>query len=63
MAIGSPFGLERTLTTGVVSGLGRRIQVPDGFAIRDVIQTNAALNSNNSAGPLLNLDGKVIGVG
>ena len=62
IAIGNPFGLERTLTAGVVSGLGRRIEAPDGFAIEDAIQTDAALNSGNSGGPLLNARAEVIGV-
>jgi putative serine protease PepD len=62
VAIGNPFGLERTITSGIVSALGRRIEAPDGFAIDDAIQTDAALNSGNSGGPLLDLDGNVIGV-
>jgi putative serine protease PepD len=62
VAIGNPFGLERTLTAGVVSALGRQIDAPDGFAIPGVIQTDAAINPGNSGGPLLDRDGRVIGV-
>jgi S1-C subfamily serine protease len=62
VAIGNPFGLDRTLTTGVVSALQREIQAPDGFTIRDVIQTDAAINPGNSGGPLLDAQGRVIGI-
>jgi S1-C subfamily serine protease len=62
VAIGNPFGLDRTLTTGVVSALQRQITAPDGFAIEDVIQTDAAINAGNSGGPLLDAAGRVIGV-
>jgi S1-C subfamily serine protease len=63
VAIGNPFGLERTLTTGVVSALQRRIDAPDGvFQISDVIQTDAAINPGNSGGPLIDASGKVIGI-
>jgi len=62
VAIGNPFGLERTLTTGVVSALQRRIDAPDGFQITDVIQTDAAINPGNSGGPLIDASGSVIGI-
>jgi S1-C subfamily serine protease len=62
VAIGSPFGLERTLTAGVISAVGRQIDAPDGFSIPGAIQTDAAINPGNSGGPLLDRDGRVIGV-
>jgi putative serine protease PepD len=62
VAIGSPFGLEQTVTTGIVSALHRQITSPNNFAIDDAIQTDAAINHGNSGGPLLDLDGDVIGV-
>ncbi len=61
-AIGSPFGLEQTLTTGVISGLGREIKSPTQRRISDVIQTDAAINPGNSGGPLLDSAGRLIGV-
>jgi putative serine protease PepD len=62
IAIGSPFGLEGTVTTGIVSGLDRTIQAPNGFSISGAIQTDAAINPGNSGGPLLDAQGRVIGV-
>src|ERR687898_1667104 len=62
VAIGNPFGLERTVTTGIVSALQRQIEAPNGFTISDVIQTDAAINPGNSGGALLDQDGQVIGI-
>ncbi|XP_073312562.1 protease Do-like 5, chloroplastic [Primulina huaijiensis] len=61
-AIGNPYGFENTLTTGVISGLGREIPSPNGRAIRGAIQTDAAINAGNSGGPLMDSYGHVIGV-
>ncbi len=62
IAIGNPFGLDHTLTTGVISALGREIESVSGAPIRDMIQTDAAINPGNSGGPLLNSSGQLIGV-
>jgi putative serine protease PepD len=62
VAIGSPFGLEETVTSGIVSALHRAIQAPNGFTINDSVQTDAAINHGNSGGPLLNAQGHVVGV-
>jgi len=62
LAIGNPFGFERTLTTGVISSLGRTIRSEAGTLIEDVIQTDAAINPGNSGGPLLNSEGEIIGI-
>jgi putative serine protease PepD len=62
VAIGSPFGLEQTVTSGIVSALHRTVSAPNDFSINDTIQTDAAINSGNSGGPLLNAQGRVIGV-
>src|SRR3954470_14139910 len=62
VAIGNPFGLSRTLTTGVISAKQRRIEAPNGFAIDNVLQTDAPINPGNSGGPLLDAAGRVIGI-
>jgi S1-C subfamily serine protease len=62
IAIGNPFGLDHTLTTGVVSALGRQVQGIGGVTIRDMIQTDAAINPGNSGGPLLDSGGELIGM-
>jgi S1-C subfamily serine protease len=62
VAIGNPFGLDRTVTSGIVSALQRQIQAPNGFSIDNVIQTDAAINPGNSGGPLINGAGEVIGI-
>ncbi len=62
LAIGNPFDLERTLTTGVISALQREITAPNGFTINNVLQTDAPINPGNSGGPLLNEQGEVIGL-
>jgi S1-C subfamily serine protease len=62
LAIGNPYGLERTLTSGIISSLGRSIQTENGRIIEDIIQTDAAINPGNSGGPLLNSQGQMIGI-
>jgi S1-C subfamily serine protease len=62
IAIGNPFGFTRTVTTGIVSALARQIRAPNGFEIDDVIQTDASINPGNSGGPLLDANGRVIGI-
>lgn len=62
LAIGNPFGLDRTLTTGIVSGLGRPLRARNDLVIRDMIQTDASINPGNSGGPLLNSAGEMVGI-
>jgi len=62
VAIGNPFGLDRTATSGIVSALQREIQAPNGFSISNVIQTDASINPGNSGGPLIDSSGQVIGI-
>jgi S1-C subfamily serine protease len=62
VAIGNPFGFDDTVTTGIVSALGREIQAPNNFSIDHTIQTDAAINPGNSGGPLLDQQGRVVGI-
>jgi len=62
IAIGNPFGLDHTVTAGIVSGKGRRLNRPDQSAYDDFIQTDAAINPGNSGGPLVNMTGQVVGI-
>ena len=62
IAIGNPFGLDRTATAGIVSAVQREISAPNGFTITDAIQTDAPINPGNSGGPLLDTGGRVIGI-
>jgi putative serine protease PepD len=62
VAIGSPFGLENTVTSGIVSALDRSMQAPNGYTINGAVQTDAAINHGNSGGPLLDMEGRVVGV-
>ncbi|MFP3951779.1 MAG: trypsin-like peptidase domain-containing protein [Candidatus Bathyarchaeia archaeon] len=62
VAIGAPYGLDTTMTAGIVSATGRQMSAPGGYSIVDVIQTDAAINPGNSGGPLLNIHGEVVGM-
>ncbi len=62
IAIGHPFGYTNTVSTGIVSGLGREVTMPNNEMLRDLIQTNASINPGNSGGPLLNINGELIGI-
>jgi S1-C subfamily serine protease len=62
VAIGNPLGFQRTVTTGIVSALQRQIDAPSGFSIPNVIQTDASINPGNSGGPLLDAQGRVLGI-
>jgi S1-C subfamily serine protease len=62
MAIGNPFGLDRSVSVGVVSGVHRQIQAPNGFTLSNAVQTDAAINHGNSGGPLIDWNGRVVGV-
>jgi S1-C subfamily serine protease len=62
LAIGNPFGLGQTLTTGVISSVGRMLRATSGLPVEDIIQTDASINPGNSGGPLLNLKGEVVGI-
>src|SRR5262249_30089143 len=62
VAVGHPYGYTDTVTPGIVSALGREIQMPSGVTLKELIQTNASLNPGNSGGPLLNVNGELIGI-
>jgi serine protease Do len=62
IAVGHPFGYTNTVSTGIISGLGREVTMPSGDVLRDLIQTNASINPGNSGGPLLNINGELIGI-
>ena len=62
VAIGNPFGLDRSATAGIVSAVQRQISAPNGFSISNVIQTDAPINPGNSGGPLIDSTGEVIGI-
>jgi len=62
IAIGNPYGLDRTVTSGIISALQRQISAPNGFTISNVIQTDAAINPGNSGGPLIDSEGRVVGI-
>jgi S1-C subfamily serine protease len=62
VAIGNPYGLDRTVTSGIISALQRQISAPNGFTISNVLQTDAAINPGNSGGPLIDAEGRVIGI-
>ena len=62
IAIGNPFGLSDTVTTGIISQVGRLLPDPMGFSISNIIQTDAPINPGNSGGPLLNMNGQVVGI-
>jgi len=62
IAVGSPFGFANTVTTGIISGVGREATITNGPTLTNLIQTSASINPGNSGGPLLNIDGEVIGI-
>src|SRR5205814_1119156 len=62
IAIGHPYGYQNTVTTGIVSALGREITMPNGETLTNLIQTSASINPGNSGGPLLNINGQLIGI-
>ncbi len=62
IAVGHPFGFTNTVSTGIVSGLGREVTMPNGEVLRDLVQTNASINPGNSGGPLLNINGELVGI-
>lgn len=62
IAVGHPFGYTNTVSTGIVSGLGREVTMPNGEVLHDLVQTNASINPGNSGGPLLNINGELIGI-